>query len=484
MNRPNRRSFLQTTGTVSLFSIVSSRNLFAQEKPNILWIIGEDVSPDIGCYGNPVVHTPNIDQLAGEGVRFDQAFATCPVCSPARSALHTGMYQTSIGAHNHRSHRNDGYTLPEGAHLVTHLFQQAGYLTANIKTFDGKLKGAGKTDWNFNADHQFDTDKWDDLKSDKPFFAQINFPESHRKFHRSKTSPVNVDDVEIPPYYPDHPIVREDWAEYLDTVGMLDEKVGAVLRKLEEDGLAENTVVVFMGDHGRCMPRGKQFLYEGGIRVPLIIRYPGGMGSGDVNSDLIQSIDMTATALDIAGIELPEAMEGQSIVSPDYEKRNHIIAARDRCDETVDRIRCVRNKRFKLIRNFYPERPYTQLNRYKETSYPGLRLLRRMQHAGELNDAQLHFMADSRPEYELYDLRVDPHEINNVADEPDYQNTLKKLQSSLNEWIESSGDMGAVAEDPAIPKQFEEQMKKGYDKRLVQLYQDEGMDLAWIGLSQ
>jgi uncharacterized sulfatase len=265
---------------------------------------------------------------------------------------------------------------------------------------------------------------------------------------------------------------------------MLDEKVGIVLKKIEDDGLADNTVVVFMGDHGRCMPRGKQFLYEGGIRIPLIVRYPGGMGSGDVNSDLIQSIDVTATTLDIAGIELPEAMEGQSIINANYKKRDHIIAARDRCDETVDRIRCVRNKRFKLIRNFYPERPYTQLNRYKETSYPGLRLMRRMMHEGMLNEAQMHFMADTRPEFELYDLRMDPQEINNVANEPDYQTTLKKLQKTLDEWIASSGDKGGIAEDPAIPKQFETEMMNHYDKQLVELYKNEGMDLAWIGMEE
>lgn len=483
MNQPNRRSFIQTTGVVSLFSIVSSRHLMAQTKPNVLWIIGEDVSPDIGCYGNKVVHTPHIDKLAGEGVRFDQAFATCPVCSPARSALHSGMYQTSIGAHNHRSHRDDNYRLPEGTHLVTHLFQQAGYQTANIKTFDGKLKGAGKTDWNFNVDHHFDTDTWDDLKPEKPFFAQINFPESHRTFKRSQTNPVSVDDVEIPPYYPDHEIFREDWAAYLDTVGMLDEKVGAVLKKLEADGLADNTVVVFMGDHGRCMPRGKQFLYEGGIRIPLIVRYPDGYQANTVNTDLVQSIDVTATTLNIAGIDLPEAMQGQSFLDPNTQKRDAVFSARDRCDETVDWMRCVRNKRFKLIRNYYTDRPYTQLNRYKETSYPGLRLMRRMKHEGKLNHAQSHFMADSRPEYELYDLRIDPHEINNVAYERDYQNTLKKLQTKLDEWIASSGDMGHVKEDPAVHKQFENQMKNVYDERLKKLYEDEGMDLDWIGIA-
>ncbi len=483
MQNTNRRSFLQTAGAVSLFHIASSRILNAQSKPNILWIIGEDVSPDIGCYGNKTVHTPNIDQLASEGVRFDNAFATCPVCSPARSALHTGMYQTTIGAHNHRSHRDDDYPLPQGTHLVTHLFQKAGYQTANITQFDETLKGTGKTDWNFSVDHPFDTNNWNDLKSDQPFFAQINFPESHRAFKRSKTKPVRVEDVEIPPYYPDHPIVREDWAKYLDTVGMLDEKVGKVLRKLKDDGLAENTIVIFMGDHGRCQPRGKQFLYEGGIRVPLVIRYPEHFKPGTVNNTLVRNIDITATTLQLAGIDLPEDMQGKSVLNLNESPHEFIVSARDRCDETVDRIRCIRTKRFKYIRNFYPERPYTQLNRYKETSYPGLRLLRRLKHQDQLTEAQAHFMADTRPEHELYDLQNDPHEIHNLAGSKKHQITLHALQAKLDQWIETTDDKGAEKEPPAIAKQYEQKMIRVYNERLKTLYEEENMKLSWIGLS-
>ncbi len=244
-----RRQFLTTTGALPAFllSVGAQRSMAQANRPNILWILAEDLSPDLGCYGESLAQTPNIDRLASEGVRFTNAFTTAPVCSAARSALHTGMYQTSIGAHNHRSHRQDGYRLPDGVRLITDYFRDVGYFTANIKRITNTLKGAGKTDFNFKVEKPFDGDDWDQLKSSQPFFAEINFPEAHRKFKKLDENPTDPADVVLPPYYPDHPITREDWALYLDTIGHLDRKVGAVLKKLEDDGLADNTIVIFMG---------------------------------------------------------------------------------------------------------------------------------------------------------------------------------------------------------------------------------------------
>jgi N-sulfoglucosamine sulfohydrolase len=429
-----------------------------QSRPNILWLIAEDFSPDLGCYGNKLVYTPNIDRFATEGVRFTNCFMTGPVCSAARSALATGMYQTSIGAHLHRSHRNDNYRLPEGVHVFTHYFRQAGYHTSNVRTAAPGVRGTGKTDFNFNVDKPYDGTDWNQRQPGQPFYAQINFNETHRAFHRSPERPIDPAKVQLPPYYPDTPAVRGDWGMYLETAQNLDVKIGKVLKRVEDEGLAEDTIVFFFADHGRPMPRGKQFLYEGGIHIPLIVRFPQkfrveGYGPGSVFEDLVSSIDITATSLKLAGIEPPPNMEGQVMIGPGAKKRDHIIAARDRCDETVDRIRCVRTKKYKYLKNFYPERAYTQPNVYKDTSYPPLRVMRQLKEEGKLTGPPALFMADRRPPEELYDLEADPYEIQNLAGSPEHQKTLEELRGVLNRWIKETGDKGEIVEDP-LPAEY------------------------------
>lgn len=224
----------------------------AAERPNILWLIAEDFGPELGCYGTQQVWSPNLDRLANQGVRFTRAYTTAPVCSASRSAFMTGMYQTTIGAHNHRSHRDDGYRLPDGVRVLPDWMRQAGYFTANVEKLPASFgfRGTGKTDWNFTHPPAFDSDDWSDLKAHQPFYAQINFQETHRKFHApKKADPVQV---VIPPYYPDHSVTRADWAAYLDAASELDRKVGLILDQLDADGLADNTIVVFFGDHGNA----------------------------------------------------------------------------------------------------------------------------------------------------------------------------------------------------------------------------------------
>jgi arylsulfatase A-like enzyme len=426
-------------------------------RPNILWIIGEDFSPDLGCYGNRGVHTPNIDRLASQGVLYTNAFVTAPVCSASRSALATGMYQTSIGAHNHRSHRDDGYTLPAGVRLFTEHLREAGYHTSNLK--GGDLEGTGKTDFNFNVEKPYDGADWSEREQGQLFYAQINFSETHRAFKRFPDRPIDPGSVELPPYYPDHPAMRLDWALYLETAQHLDRKVGRVLERLEKEGLAEDTVVFFFGDHGRPMPRGKQFLYEGGIHIPLIARIPEkyrpqGFAPGTRNDNLVSSIDITATTLALAGVQLPPNLESRPFLGPNARPRDHIVCARDRCDETVDRIRAVRTRQHKYIRNFYPDRPYTQQNIYKDTSYPPLQVMRQLQAAGKLTVAQAPFMASHRPEEELYDLEADPYEISNLAAAPEQKQTLERLRGLLDAWIQQTKDNGATAE-AALPGEFQ-----------------------------
>jgi len=430
-----------------------------KKRPNILWIISEDTGPEFGCYGYPLVHTPNVDRLAREGAVFTNAFTSGAVCSASRSGFMTGMYQTTIGAHNHRSHRRDGYKLPEGIYVFTKYLRDGGYLTA--------IPAGRKTDWNFTPKVKpYDSNQWEDLKKNQPFFAQVQFSETHRRFKHCKEHPVDPDKVTLPPYYPDHPVARKDWALYLETINVLDQKIGQVLKRLEADGLAENTIVFYFGDHGRAHVRGKQWLYDGGIHVPLVIRWPGHIKPGTVCDEMVSAIDFGPTCLKLAGIDPPKHMQGRVFLGPDRHKpREVIFAARDRCDETVDRIRCVRSKRHKYIRNFMPERPYTQMNRYKERSYPMLPLMRKLHAEGKLTGAQQLFMAPTRPKEELYDVQADPWEIKNLAQFPKHQDVLKRMRSLLDQWIKETHDKGQTPETREVVRQWEDRMKSTYDRK-------------------
>ena len=429
--------------------------------PNILWIIAEDLSPDLGCYGNTIVKTPNIDKLAAEGASYINAFTTAPVCSPSRSAFMTGMYQTGIGVHHHRSHRYDDYTLPEPVKLITEYFRSAGYFTSNCAGLNWQKPG--KTDFNFKVEMPFDGTDWRQRKAGQPFYAQINFSETHRPFSRDSENPVDENRVKLPPYYPDHPIALRDWANYLECIQILDKKVGKALKRLEEDGLADNTIVFFFGDNGRPHVRCKQFLYEGGIRVPLIIRWPRHIKPGAVIDDLVSAIDFGPTSLRLAGIEPPNHIQGRVFVGPDMQNREYIIAARDRCDGTVDRIRCVRTKRFKYIRNYFPNRPYMQFNLYKKHEYPVWSLLEVLYVEGKLTPQQQLFMACTRPEEELYDLQSDPYEVSNLAGDPEHQKTLEELRGILDKWVHQAGDQGGIPEDPQIGVMAYKDVQKYYE---------------------
>lgn len=425
---------------------------FKNQKPNIVWIITEDMSPELGCYGYPLVQTPNLDRLAKQGVRYTNTFTTGPVCSASRSALITGMYQTSIDAHNHRSHRDDGYMLPAPVVPITDFLREAGYFTVNADVKETGIKGAGKTDFNFKTKNKvYDGTDWSQRKSGQPFFAQLNVGVTHRgpvwkglvQQHQPQIDPAKV---KMPSYYPDHPIAREDWATYLESIQLLDSYVGNILQRLDDEKLSDNTVVIFTSDHGRCMIRDKQFIYDGGIQIPFIMKWPGQVQEGVVNSDLVSAIDISATVLQIAGITIPRYMEGQGLLGPHAKKRDYIIAARDRMDETVDKMRCVRSKQFKYIKNYMPERPYMQPNNYKETEYPVWNLLKELNAQGKLTPAQALFCAQVKPAEELYDIVADPEELHNLATLEKHKKHLASMRSVLQKWIVQTGDKGQFAE--------------------------------------
>lgn len=436
-------------------------------KPNILWIVANDLSTDLGCYGNEQVSTPNLDQLAREGVIYENFYTVGTVCSPSRSALITGMHAVSI--HSHNQFTKYKKPLPDPVVPITEYFQEAGYFVANSRGI--KMDSTGYyTGYNFvhQADNLFDGTDWRKKAADQPFFAQVHLTYAHRPFESDPSHPVDPDKVVLPPYYPDHPLVRKDWALYLETIQLLDRQIGNILERLKEDGLADNTVVFFFADHGRPHVRGKQFVYEGGIHTPLIVRWPGHIKPKTKSDRLISNIDLAPTAMALAGIDIPAYMQGGDFMGETSKPRTHVLSMRDRCDGTLDRIRAVRTKDFKYIRNFYPEKPYTQFNAYKKWAYPVLTLMQVMDKKGQLTPEQAHFMAPERPGEELYDLRIDPFEINNLAQQPAYQDQLKELRGVLEKWL-IEADKGKYPEDSVeiinAQKIMEEEYKANMKKK-------------------
>ena len=430
---------------------------------NILWIIADDYSPDAGCYGNTVVNTPNIDQLAAEGRLYENAFATNSVCSPSRSAIYTGMYQTTIGAHQHRT--ENVKPLPDSVKMITHYFRQKGYFTCNGN--GTPQSDEGKTDFNFEPEGKpFDGSDWSQRAQGQPFFASVQIYYPHRVFEEDTLNPVDPEAVGIPPYYPDHPLTREDWSRYLESVQLMDRRVGEVLQRLKVEGLEDNTAVFFFADQGRPMVRAKQWLYEGGIKVPLIVKMSGVVEEETVSEKLVSLIDISAASLALAGIEIPSHLQGQNFLS-DEVSRDYIFAGRNRTDAVVDYIRCVRDDHFKYIKNFMPERPYMQFGHYKAYRYPVYTLLKVFHQRGELTPAQAKLMAKQKPEEELYDLKNDPYELHNLAEDSTYQQHLSRMQNQLKQWQEDTEDMGDADPDDmqALQKRRWEKYGSRWEKR-------------------
>ena len=453
------------------------------DRPNIVWIVGENLKLDLGCYGAQHVKTPHLDGLAKEGMRYTKVFATSPVCAPSRSAFFTGMYQTSSDTHNMRSHREDDYRLPEGVRPLTHRLKAVGYTTANIKTMNGEVIGSGKLDLNFvNEGKLYDTDSWEELPMNQPFFAQINTLEAEYDIYDRQTWRVprvkwkgedhhekiaDPDKVQPPPYYPDHPLVRLEWARYLNSISGMDKTVGKILKRLEADGLAENTIVMFFGDNGRIEPRGIHWCYDTGLHVPLIIRWPrghtppAGFQSGQVDEQVVSLIDMTPTTLWCAGLARPLGMHGRIFLGEaGGQERRYAFSARDRIDETVNRVRSVRGTRYHYIRNYFPDRHFASLNRYKEKCFPIKPLMRELYANGELTGPAQALMSPHVSAEQLFDTEQDPHEIHNLvdSDKQEHREALISMRSALDTWIVETNDQGEFPEPEAIVKPFEKEM--------------------------
>lgn len=402
-----------------------------KEQPNILWINCDDLGREVACYGNSDVYTPNMDKLASQGIMFSNAYANAPVCSSSRSSQITGMYPSAINSHNHRT--VEMTELPGEIVPVMEIFRKEGYFCTNgwAKNMDKN----GKEDYNFLGEDFFDGTDWKQRAEGQPFFAQVQINEPHRVFVDDEEHPVDMDKVTLPACYPDHPLIRADWALYLEMVQIADKRIGLIMDRLEKEGLADNTIVIVFGDHGRPHLRDKQWLYEGGLAIPLIVRYPKKFKPGTVKEDLISLVDVTASSLALAGINIPEYMHGKDILGG--EKRDYVYGFRQRCGDAVDDIRSITDSRYKLIWNREPERPYMQLTSYKHLQYPAFTLYKVLHEKGLLEEPYNQFMAQSRSEFELFDLKNDPEELNNLSGKEAYkeiQNTLfEALSSKLKE---------------------------------------------------
>lgn len=441
--------FIATAGL--LLSFLGGAQAAAAERPNILWISLEDISPDLGCYGDAYAITPNLDKFASEGARFTRAFTHAGVCAPSRSGIITGMYPTSIG---------------------THYMRCKGVPPAYVKCFPEYLRAAGyyctndtKTDYNFDVP----VSAWDDTRpgahyknrprSDQPFFAVINLTSTHesqvrlapsaQQVRRNSLSEQERHDpakAVLPPYYPDTPVVRQDWANYYDNLTFADKQVGKILAELDAAGLADKTIVVCFGDHGRGLSRAKRWVYDSGIRVPLMVRWPSKIAPGTVRDDLVAFVDLAPTMLALAGIERPQHFQGQVFLGDAAAApRDYIYAARDRMDETLDIIRAVRDKRFKYIRNYRPDLPYAQHIAYMD-EMPMMKEWRKLHAEGKLEGPSKLFFAATKPLEELYDTDADPHEINNLAEDPKFAKDLERLRAAHLAWRESTGDLGLIPE--------------------------------------
>lgn len=449
------------------------------QQPNILWIVAENFSNDFGCCGQAGVATPNIDRLAANGVRYSSAFSTSPVCAPSRSCFMLGMYQTTTDTHHMRSHRDDDFRLPPGIRPLTHRLRDAGYFTANITHIGDLRVGTGKLDLNFvNEGELYETAQWNDLEAKQPFFAQINLPEAEydiydrRSAEKSRVPWVGEEwhpqvatenNVNPPPYYPDHPIARQEWARYLNSASGADVRVGQILTKLREQGLDNNTVIMLFADNGRLTARGIHWPFDQGLRVPLIIRDAATCPvltdhepAGTVSDRVVSLLDLTATTLAFAGIPRPAGMQSQVFAGPEAAPpRTYAFAARDRIDETVVRMRSVHSSRYHYIRNYTPGAGFETLNRYKEKCFLVKPLMRQLKAEGRLSGPALQLMQPF-PNEMLFDTTVDPHEIHNLASSanPEHRQALLSLRAALDTWMVETADRGHIAEPAEVVAPF------------------------------
>ncbi|MFO8012066.1 MAG: sulfatase-like hydrolase/transferase [Phycisphaerae bacterium] len=470
-----RRDFLKTAGAASLGAGLLGAGIGCRPKadrggtaaagadrPNILWITAEDLSPALGCYGDSYARTPNLDALAADGVRYTNAFASAPVCSPARSCLITGVFASSLGT----MHLRSAYPIPDVIRAWPGALREAGYYTTNNV----------KTDYNTSDEPRLIDEAWDDCsakahwrgrKPGRPFFAVFNHMVSHQsrsmvwpreKFLEEVQSQLSEDEIHdpaeapVPPYYPDTPLVRRVLARFYDCVTVLDHQVGRLLDQLEEDGLADDTIVFFYGDHGNGMPRHKRAVLDSGMKVPLIIRFPEKYAHlapakpGGTVDRLVSFVDFPRTVLSLLGMDAPDYMQGAAFLGAhEGAPRTYVYGHRDRVDEAYDLCRSVRDARYLYIRNYMPHISYHQ-----PSAWPGQGEIRdeisRVAAEGDLTPPERHYAGPTKPPEELYDCQADPLNLKNLVGDAGRAGTLERLRREHRRWVLASRDVGFLPE--------------------------------------
>lgn len=440
------------------------KNLAAAAKmpfrPNILWLVAEDLSPIIPPFGDNTVVTPYLSRLAAEGVRYTQVFSSSGVCAPSRAAIATGMYQNRIGAQHMRTSGLAGFA-PDGfvpyeavppadVKMHSQYFREAGYYTSNNAKEDYQFK-APVMAWDDSSAQAH----WRNRADGQPFFSVFNFGITHEsQVWAQADKPLLVDsnlDVPIPPYLPDTDIAKQDIRQVYSNIVAMDKQVGEILDQLEEDGLLEQTIIFWYTDHGGPLPRQKRLLYDSGIRLPLIVRFPNQHRAGETDSQIVSFVDFKSTILSLVDIEPPNYVDGRAFLGA-YENsvpRRYFHAAADRFDSQYDMIRAVGDGRFKYLRNFDPEKPYYLPLRYRE-QMPVMQELLQMRDKGELDEFQSQWFRENKDEEELFDVENDPHELNNLAADPAYADKLLELRTEMNRWMTEIDDKGLMPESEYI----------------------------------
>ena len=416
------------------------------DRPNILWLTSEDNGPALGAYGDRYADTPHLDRLADDGLVYLNAWSNAPVCAPARTAIITGMYPTATGAQHMRSR----VRLPAGMQMFPQLLRAAGYYATNNAKEDYNHEKPGRV-WDESSPEAH----WRNRPAGAPFFAVFNFTTTHEsQIRRRPHEPVHDPaGVTLPAYHPDTPEVRRDWAQYYDKLTEMDAAAGARLAELESAGLTGDTVVVYFGDHGVGLPRGKRSLYNSGLQVPLIVYVPprfrdlagSAYRAGSRTERLAGFVDLAPTMLSLAGIRPPEHMHGRALLGPHAATpADYLHGFRDRMDERYDLVRAVRDARYVYIRNYHPHRTYGQYVSYMFET-PTTRVWKDLYDAGRLTPPRTHFW-ERKPAEELYDLRADPDEVENLAADPAHGSTLQRFQGALREHLLSVRDLGFLPE--------------------------------------
>lgn len=480
-----------------LFCLGLSATTFADAPPNILWITAEDMSPSLGCYGDDYAVTPHIDQLSKESVRYTQAFATAPVCSPSRSCLITGCYATSLGTHNMRS----SFPLPKSMTGFPSRLRQSGWYTSNNVKTDyntGSSDRVMKSSW----DESSPTAHWRKRKGQQqvqPFFSVFNIMTSHQsrtmvwpyaQFQKEVQSHLAKGEIHdpvkapVPPYYPETKLIRREIARYYDCVTAMDQQVGEILEQLKEDGLAEQTIVFFYSDHGSGMPRHKRTLLDSGMRVPLLVRFPkkyqhlAPSKPGTTTDRLVSFVDFGPTVLSLAGIDVPDEMQGEPFLGEQQrEPRKYVFGHRDRVDEVMDTARSVRDKKYLYIRNYQPHLGYNQPSAWPEQGEIRQEF-NRLVASGKMTPTQKHFAGPTRPIEELYDCKNDPLNLTNLATSGEFATTLLRLRNVLDSHLKNTLDKGFVPETTAWRELGDNSAWKAGEEKLKQMYLD-GIAAAW-----